>query len=723
MPDTFGQRLVAASVPIAVVTFAWASFEQGAELRPYGAVALLSLMAAIPPLLSIRLVVGAGMVTALLVTLGGGTRVEIGQIVERGLKDIYTAVPPLLPSAHHELHVLIVLTVAAFCVVLAALAGQRPFLAAAVTAAGVGWPTTVEPARNTVAMGILGLFGALWPLVVRDGRARGTLVPGVAASLLVVGAASVLVAAGAKPSVAALDWQSWDLFGESQAGRTVALVWSSNYDGIDFPSHRTTVLRIGAPDRALFWRATTLDLFTNDRWLEGLYVRDVAGADRLLPADDLLPHRASRASGWVRQEVDVRALIDDHVIAAAQPMRLAGGAGQQVQYDEGGVMRARGGRAGMRRYTVWSYAPNPTPAALDRLPPHYPASLERDVDIGGTVVPWYGTPGRVAVIRSVFRDDRYQQIWPYQPIWERARKLTARARSPFEATVAIERWLRASGGFQYDEHPPLVSGEPPLVGFVTVTKLGYCQQFAGTMALMLRYLGIPARVAVGFMSGTWQDGIWTVTDHDAHAWVEAWFPGYGWLSFDPTPGRGTLSAAYTNASDSADAVRALGTGRFLGLRATPPSPSVARVTTAESTRSRKGALILLVPLAAVAALLLALAAAKTGRLLLRSRDPDPRRRASAARAELVGFIRDQGVDVAPSAPVAELTAELRRLGVAGEGFSFAFSRARYGPPGQAAAAADETRLELRRLRTRLRGRLGPGRRLRGFLRLRSLRHA
>ena len=77
----------------------------------------------------------------------------------------------------------------------------------------------------------------------------------------------------------------------------------------------------------------------------------------------------------------------------------------------------------------------------------------------------------------------------------------------------------------------------------------------GAMTLMLRTLGVPARVAVGFTAGTWKAGVWTVTDHQAHAWVEAWFAGYGWLAFDPTPGRGTLSAVYTLASDSADAVR------------------------------------------------------------------------------------------------------------------------------------------------------------------------
>ncbi len=165
---------------------------------------------------------------------------------------------------------------------------------------------------------------------------------------------------------------------------------------------------------------------------------------------------------------------------------------------------------------------------------------------------------------SLFRDERYQPLWPYQALWRDARRLTARAGSPYEATVTIERWLRSDGGFGYDERPPAPVGLPPLVDFLERSKLGYCQQFAGSMALMLRYLGIPARVAVGFTSGKWKDGGWTVTDRDAHAWVEAWFAGYGWLTFDPTPGQGRLSATYTNASDSADAIRALGTGRFLG---------------------------------------------------------------------------------------------------------------------------------------------------------------
>ena len=72
------------------------------------------------------------------------------------------------------------------------------------------------------------------------------------------------------------------------------------------------------------------------------------------------------------------------------------------------------------------------------------------------------------------------------------------------------------------------------------------------MALMLRYLGIPSRVAVGFASGNYQHGEWVVSDRDAHMWVEVWFRGWGWVPFDPTPGRGGLAGSYSASSPSFD---------------------------------------------------------------------------------------------------------------------------------------------------------------------------
>src|SRR5204863_8787634 len=140
----------------------------------------------------------------------------------------------------------------------------------------------------------------------------------------------------------------------------------------------------------------------------------------------------------------------------------------------------------------------------------------------------------------------------YKPLYAQARRVVGNAQSPYAAVLALESWLRGTGGFTYTQHPPLARAEP-LLDFVVRTKSGYCQHFAGAMTLMLRYLGIPARVAAGFSSGHYDKGEWVVTDHDAHMWVEVWFRGWGWVPFDPTPGRGGLSGGYSASSKAFDA--------------------------------------------------------------------------------------------------------------------------------------------------------------------------
>ncbi len=90
-------------------------------------------------------------------------------------------------------------------------------------------------------------------------------------------------------------------------------------------------------------------------------------------------------------------------------------------------------------------------------------------------------------------------------------------------------------GYTYNENP--ARSALPLVSFLFGTRQGYCQQFAGSMALLLRMGGVPARVVGGFTTGAYDrtTGQYLVSDLDAHAWVEAWFSGYGWVRFDPTP--------------------------------------------------------------------------------------------------------------------------------------------------------------------------------------------
>jgi hypothetical protein len=112
----------------------------------------------------------------------------------------------------------------------------------------------------------------------------------------------------------------------------------------------------------------------------------------------------------------------------------------------------------------------------------------------------------------------------------------AGATTPYAKVLAIQDYLK---DFTYDTHVKAPTGVNDLLYFLTKSHRGYCEQFAGTMAVMLRELGIPARVAVGFTSGTYNSGTrsYQVTTQNAHSWVEVEFPGYGWLAFEPTPTR------------------------------------------------------------------------------------------------------------------------------------------------------------------------------------------
>ena len=118
-----------------------------------------------------------------------------------------------------------------------------------------------------------------------------------------------------------------------------------------------------------------------------------------------------------------------------------------------------------------------------------------------------------------------------------AREVTADAPTGFDRAVALTEYFSGPGSpFTYDLATAPGNGDDALVEFLTTGRRGYCEQFASAMAVMLRTLGVPARVAVGFTGGRATDGgTRAVSTADAHAWVEAWFPAAGWTTFDPTP--------------------------------------------------------------------------------------------------------------------------------------------------------------------------------------------
>ncbi|OPC83290.1 hypothetical protein B4N89_22210 [Embleya scabrispora] len=102
----------------------------------------------------------------------------------------------------------------------------------------------------------------------------------------------------------------------------------------------------------------------------------------------------------------------------------------------------------------------------------------------------------------------------------------------------LEEWFARSNQFRYDTKVPPGNGASALENFLE-QKVGYCEQFSSAMAVMARTLGIPARIAVGFIPGTQQaDMSYKVSSHDAHAWPELYFSGAGWIRFEPTPSRG-----------------------------------------------------------------------------------------------------------------------------------------------------------------------------------------
>ncbi len=126
-----------------------------------------------------------------------------------------------------------------------------------------------------------------------------------------------------------------------------------------------------------------------------------------------------------------------------------------------------------------------------------------------------------------------------------ARDITAGSATPFDAAIALQRWFTTEGNFTYSTQVQGGSDDDALATFLD-ERVGYCEQFAATMALMARSVGIPARVAVGFTQGRREGQQWVIRGTDAHAWPELWMGSAGWVRFEPTPGAPTTSTpAYT----------------------------------------------------------------------------------------------------------------------------------------------------------------------------------
>jgi transglutaminase-like putative cysteine protease len=657
---------------------------------------------------------------------------QAGTRFGNGFVDFYDFRLPIDPGEHPRMHMVLLAAVFGFTLAVAlAVAARRAVAAVILFLVGAGWPATLLAGGNELGRGAVILAVALVLLAGVSGRA-GRLTAPVAAAV-VLGA----LALSTSPAVAKsafLDWQHWDFYNRPQTPVSVSYVWDANYGRLRFPNKATVVLRIAGPRKPLYWRATVLERFAGDRWLERVHYETPRETHAVVPA------AARDLRNGIRQDVTVEALDDRHLVGAMLPIGY--NASEPVRYLGQGVAIFPDGVKRGQRYTMVSYAPSPTPAQLVRSAAVYPRALtapgrELEVAPGVTAQP-FGTAGRDGALAARL----VGRLAPYRLLLARARDVAGRTRSPYAATVALETWFRSTGGFTYSERPGVTPGVPPLVGFVTDTKTGYCQHFAGAMALMLRMLGIPARVGAGFISGKLENGRWVVTDHDAHTWVEAWFRGYGWLPFDPTPNRGRLSQVYSASAKGFDRVAAarllagiVRGGEVFGNRGrldgpltfdpnvrTPRSAAdvgvrgIAAPPPADSNHSLAAFLALL-----GGGLAAAIVIAKIARRRLRYLTRDPRRVAVACARELSDFLADQRIAVPPGATLNELAERVSdELSVDARPFADAAVSARYGRPSDARHAAQRARGELRELKRRLRRRIFLLDRARGVLSLRSL---
>jgi protein-glutamine gamma-glutamyltransferase len=730
--------------------FAWNWSRLEDPRAGFGAMLLMIVLGVVPALLpTIRWRLAAGGVALLVaaaIALDVSRPWSIDRIASRagrGFLDFYDVLVPFEAAAHPLMHGVLLLAVFLFTALAGlAVAARRPLLAGLVLVAGAGWPATIMPGDDELGRGafILAAVLALVAWLRPEGRRAP---PQVLVGIGIVVVALVLSSSGTVAKGQFVSWENWDFYNKPGKPVEVSYVWKANYDGIDFPKERTRVFTVRAPARSTYWRATTLDAFAEDHWDEDLYTLESDLPSRVQLTDDsLLPASARNEDDWTRADVTIDALRDSHLVAPSQPVAYDTKDLDSIQYQLGGVARAERYLPRGAEYSAWGYAPDPTPAKLAKSPANYPSEIALEGRyLGlqhGNVVPPFGSVEHAPWASTYFRTN-FEGL-RYRPLYEVAVGIAGNAKNPYAAAVALEAHFRSAGEFVYDEHPPpRAQNVPPLVQFIR-TKRGYCQHFAGAMALMLRYLGIPARVAAGFASGSYDEerDQWTVYDRDAHTWVEVWFNGYGWLPFDPTPGRGTLGAPYTTSSTQFDvngatgvlATAGLSTNllRFergtLGREALTENTPGADTTATGSEAGQQGqkrvgavALVLLLALGAVFLFVLVKLGLRRSRYLTK----DPRRIAAACRRELVEFLRDQRIDVPASVGTHELGDLLgRRAGVDATELADALGRARYGPLARAREAAREARREVKRVRRGLRHAIPPGRRFRGLFSLRSL---
>jgi transglutaminase-like putative cysteine protease len=397
------------------------------------------------------------------------------------------------------------------------------------------------------------LFGAmLWGDRLRGGEAPVAITLGLAAVL-----GSALLA----PSLdSQKPWVDYEAIAESlQAGKTTSFTWNHSYAPLTWPRDGLELARVR--DRGdLYLKTANLEDFDGRDWRQATNVL----GDR----DDT--EISQRHPGWTQViHVEIKGLRSRQFIGAGTTTFINHASKNPIQATPGTFQSS--GKP-LRRgdgYDATVYYPTPgtvelhdagvgyPPLALRQLSirlPAQPAVGEVDVRFA----PYGSGEATLASSASGFTEiDGASALArsPYGREYRLAQQLANASTDPYDFVQKVI--ARVQRGARYTESPPSPGRLEPLDAFLFRDRAGYCQHFSGATALLLRMGGVPARVATGFSPGSRDGGDHIIRDLDAHSWVEAYFPGIGWVTFDPTPGD---SPARSQQTDT------------LAVRATSPSP-------------------------------------------------------------------------------------------------------------------------------------------------------
>ncbi len=263
-----------------------------------------------------------------------------------------------------------------------------------------------------------------------------------------------------------------------------------------------------------YWRAAAYDTFTGRRWLNSSTVtQDIDGGIHVFA-----PRFQARQE--VTQTITIQAPTGNVLMAAGQPVRVS----LKATADLFVIEPAPGDRPpvaeiSMLRRRDATLRPGDQYLAVSELSR---AAIEDLQEAGADYPAW--------VTESYL--DLPADLAPQ--VGELARQVTAGATNPYDQVAAIEQFLR---GFTYNDQ---IEAPPPGVNavnyFLFDVQQGYCDYYASSLAMMARTLGIPARVAAGYSQGDYvpDEGVYRVREYHGHSWPEVFFPGYGWIEFEPT---------------------------------------------------------------------------------------------------------------------------------------------------------------------------------------------